>query len=158
PLIKDKLWFYGAYRNWGVTQFVAGSYYNATPTAWVYTPDFNRPATGEVSNDSKAIRLTWQATPKNKGSAFFDLSPFTHHNRGFAATIAPEAQTWPPIVPNNFAQVTWKSPMTNRVLLEGGAVFQAGNLYQFPETTNDELYRGSATWDPNAVSARELNT
>ena len=33
PIKKDKLWFYSAFRAWGVNQGIAGTYFNATPKA-----------------------------------------------------------------------------------------------------------------------------
>jgi len=41
---KDKLWFQSSVRNWGVDNLAAGIYYDLTPTAFVYTPDFTRRA------------------------------------------------------------------------------------------------------------------
>jgi hypothetical protein len=71
-------------------------YYSKDPNAWVYQPDLLRPALGKVKSDSKAIRLTWQASQKNKIAGFFDYSPSQHYFRNFGRTTTPEATTWSP--------------------------------------------------------------
>ena len=51
PLMKDKLWFFGSYRNAG-SEADAGVRYNLTPTGWAYTPDLSRPTAGQKVVDS----------------------------------------------------------------------------------------------------------
>jgi hypothetical protein len=46
PIMKDKMWFYGSYRQWGNERGAAGKYYNATQGTFFYTPDLSRPAFG----------------------------------------------------------------------------------------------------------------
>ena len=70
-ILRDKLWFYSAFRHAVSNQYVAGIFYNKTPLAWTYTPDLTRPATFDVSDKAGNTRLTWQATPKNKISCTF---------------------------------------------------------------------------------------
>ncbi|PYR26183.1 MAG: hypothetical protein DMF92_18995, partial [Acidobacteria bacterium] len=41
-LVRDKFWFYGAYRNTEVDKFVANSYYEKYPLTWVVNPDLSR--------------------------------------------------------------------------------------------------------------------
>jgi hypothetical protein len=119
PIFRDKLWFFGAYRHWG-NEVDAGVRYNLTPTGWTYTPDMSRPtAAFRLSDRSYALRLTWQAAEKHKISAFFDHAPRKWYNRSASPLISPEASTWSPYRPNYLGQVTWKSPLTNRLLLEG---------------------------------------
>ena len=42
PILRDKLWFFAAYRHWG-NEIDSGSRYNLTPTSFTYTPDLSRP-------------------------------------------------------------------------------------------------------------------
>ena len=155
PLLRDRLWFYGAFRHWGTEQFATGSYYNVNPAAWVYVPDLSRPALGRVKNVSEAIRLTWQASPRNKFSGFFDHAPFSQPDRNFGATRSPESNTWSMTRPNTMTSFTWKSPVTNRLLLEAGMARLDGTLPMAREE-DPELFTGPNLWDKTQVSAREL--
>jgi hypothetical protein len=120
PLVRDRLWFYSSYRFSGVGQYRAGIHYNLTPTDWAYTPDLARPAFVEVLDDDYNMRLTWQATPRNKVNLYYDLQPHTVTHRNFDSLTAPEATTYTPYQPNYFTQAVWKSTVTSRLLLEGG--------------------------------------
>ena len=118
PILRDRLWFYNAYRHWGSINYLAGLYFNATPLDWSYTPDTSRQAVTEVWDKSANLRLTWQATPKNKISLFYDEQPHCTCNRNFSATVAPEATQYGVWSPNGFRQASWKSPVSNRLYLE----------------------------------------
>jgi hypothetical protein len=122
-IVRDKVWFYSAFRQAENSQYVAGLFYNKTPLAWTYTPDLSRPAFQKVRDKEGNTRLTWQATAKNKISAYFSLQPHYVHQRNITPTVtpvSPEATTYTAYLPNSFAQIIWKSPVTNRILLEGG--------------------------------------
>ena len=81
-LIRDKLWFFVSYRDFGIVQTRAGIYDNATPLGWVYTPDRSRGAFIKVTNVSRNARVTWQATPRNKISLFVDSAPHAFWQHG----------------------------------------------------------------------------
>ena len=127
PIMKDKLWFYNAYRYWGSINYIAGLYYNATPTAWYYTPDTSRQATTKVTDGSSNLRLTLQITPKQKFGIFYDYQPHCTCNRNFSSTVSPEATEWAPFVPNQFAQASWKYTATSKMLIEAGVSSTFGN-------------------------------
>jgi hypothetical protein len=120
PIIRDRLWVYNAYRYFRQVDFLAGLYYNATPTAWMYTPDLSRPADNEVWDRSANLRLTWQASQNNKVSVFFDAAPHCTCNRGFSATTSPEATQVGRFWPNYFGQATWRYTPSTRWLFEAG--------------------------------------
>jgi hypothetical protein len=120
PIAKDRLWFYNAYRYFREVDYLAGLYYNATPTSWTYTPDLTRQADNEVWDRSANLRLTWQASANNKISAFLDAAPHCTCNRGFSATTSPEATQVGRFWPNYFGQATWRYTASSRWLLEGG--------------------------------------
>jgi hypothetical protein len=120
-LIRDKLWFFSSYRNFGVIQTRAGIYDNLTPRGWAYTPDLNRQAVAKITQLSRNTRLTWQATPRNKISIFVDAAPqivWHRPNHSNFAFIAPEATTHTKYIPNSFMIGSWKSPVTSRLLLD----------------------------------------
>ena len=97
PIKRDKLWFFAATRTAGSKNQVQGIYFNATQGTHVYTPDLDRPGYRDSSINSQAIRMTWQATSKQKISGFADIQSF--QVRGVGDNKALESQTrwnfWP---------------------------------------------------------------
>jgi hypothetical protein len=151
PILRDKLWFFGNYRDFGSHDDILGMYGNlnaGNPNAWTYVPDQNLKARNAVSRTVTALRLTGQVTPRNKVSFFFDNQlacdgssmVTTSENcrpRGEnwvasgTATVAPEAASGAQGTAGGafgyadswqrVMQATWTSPATNRLLLEAGA-------------------------------------
>jgi len=70
PIIKNKLWFFGSMRWQENAFYYAGAYANANGgdlTKWNYAPNTAVRGLNDLSvNPSGSIRLTWQATPRNK--------------------------------------------------------------------------------------------
>ena len=66
PIVKDKVWFNFTYRHWGVEKTVAGSYFDADPSPFRYVADTSRPAVDDGHIVSRAGRLAWQITSKDK--------------------------------------------------------------------------------------------
>ena len=160
PLMKNKLWFFGSYRHWG-NEVDAGIRYNLTPRAWTYTPDLSRPtAAFRLSDRSYAGRLTWQASAKNQFSVFYDQAPRKWYNRSISPTVSPEASTWSPYRPNYLTSLTWKSPVSNRILLEAGGQYINSVLWLYPNDHDPNLFSGPAgsAPDPGAIGATELTT
>ena len=71
PVRKDRLCFYTSYRYEALDSSVVDTFYNKRPVWYLYQPDFDRPAhdTGSIPNVS--IRLTWQASGKDKVTGWF---------------------------------------------------------------------------------------
>ena len=146
PIKKDRLWYYGTYRDEGQHRSIPGIFPNLNagdPTKWEYAPDTTRQARGAESFQLASIRLTAQVTPRNKVNFHWDMqwpcngASFTEDGDacrtqsssdafygslglgGLTATSSPEtAQYLRTLVQNH--QVTWQSPVTNRLLLEAG--------------------------------------
>ncbi|MGE3548220.1 MAG: carboxypeptidase regulatory-like domain-containing protein, partial [Kofleriaceae bacterium] len=135
PFKKDKVWFFGAFRTWGMAKWFSGVYYNQTqdqsltpagaPLRVVpYTPWIDRPldtfSSRWESYDSKAGRVTWQAAAKHKIDFYID------HQYGCNCGSIGTANTVETYVgsykfePNRFIQVTYNSPLTPKLLLEAG--------------------------------------
>ena len=124
PIVKDKLWFYSAFQKQDINLYRGDMFDNATPLGWSYTPNLNRPAPNRVTDGDWSMRLTLQATPRNKFMVFFDQQPHIIHQRNgtsFSPVYAPEAtntyRTWP----NAVYTAVWKSPVSNRLFVEAGA-------------------------------------
>jgi hypothetical protein len=149
PLAKDRVWYYANLREEGSERTVPGMFANANagdPTKWTYIADQNRPAVLAASYRITALRLTAQATPRNKFTVFWDqqipceggaASGFSGDvcrksgdNEVYAgSTAAPtpsaSAINAPEIAGyrnygNRVSQAKWTSPVNNRLLLEAG--------------------------------------
>jgi hypothetical protein len=133
-IIRDRLWFYNSFRYWGTDTYLAGLFYNATPLAFSYTPDRDRQANARVVDGSTNLRLTLQATRKDKVGIFYDEQPHcTCNYPGFDATASPEATGWGKWAPNSFRQVTWKSTMSGKLYLDSGISQVMTNWYVHPQ-------------------------
>jgi hypothetical protein len=127
PVMKDKLWFFTSLRKWGNGVQDAGSFYNKTQGSPFYTPDLDRPAQRFQWWKSGAVRLTWQATPRNKFAGFGDLQDACNCGSTTGVGIPPEAITYFHFRPQHLYQTTWSSPVTNRLLLEAGATWMVSH-------------------------------
>jgi hypothetical protein len=192
--VKDKLWFWAAPKMWGNRNYAAGLFWNDTQGTPFYTPangtgkdlsGVQRAAAGlpvrradqfEVIR-SQPVRLTWQASPRNKVNFFIDYPEAACTCRNVITTTAPEIGTYifgrkGHLWELGLFQLTWSSPRTNKLLMEGGASFAFGGwptVYQptvdpntisiidtgigFTWNTKQGVYQGLAS-DPNHVSDR----
>jgi hypothetical protein len=144
PIRRDRLWFYGTFRHQGNRQYVAGMFANRNagdPTKWTYDPDTSRQAIDDGTWKNGSLRLTWQATPRNKFNFWWDEQTVCQHCSGggsltgnvFAGGVqSPEAHGRTEGFPARMAQVTWSSPVSSRLLLEAslglGPDLQFGGL------------------------------
>ena len=144
PIMRDRMWFYGSYRQWGNERGAAGKFYNATQGSFVYTPDLSRPAFGHEQMESKAVRLTWMVTPRNKINVFADHQRDCHcpANTGSGSIDAPEAFFSYQLSPAGLYQATWTSPVTSKLLFEAGAGVVHGS---WPQYTQPEVRKGDVS-------------
>jgi Carboxypeptidase regulatory-like domain/TonB-dependent Receptor Plug Domain len=160
PIKQDKVWFFAAYRSFGEERG-AGILYNLTPTTWVYTPDTSRPpGTFRLSDRDYSLRLTWQATKRNKFSFYGSHQPRTWRSRDISSTTSPEATTWTPYIPDYLLQASWKSPVSNRLFLEGGGLYLNAVNLQRCNDRDDLLFSGPPASRPDCglVTAVETTT
>jgi hypothetical protein len=127
PLIRDRLWFFAYGRAMVADNFVAGMFHNlnaGNPNAWTYEPDLNDQAIQNGRWRSAALRLTLQATPRNKIAVFWDEQYRCALPGGcpnVSATQSPEAGSLGGRAFNDrVQQATWTSPVTSRLLFEAG--------------------------------------
>jgi hypothetical protein len=127
PIQKDRLWFFATERLQGFSQDINSLYYNenaGNPSSYLYAPDLSRPAFEDHTWENTTLRLTWQASPRNKINAFWDeqiICP-SCENGGLNANalFSPEANGMGDFYPQRTRQVTWSSTVSNRLLLESG--------------------------------------
>jgi len=124
PILKDRLWFYLTERVWGAENTIPGMFINknaGNPNAWTYEPDLTRQAFSDTVNKTHILRLTWQATRRNKFTAYWS----EQYNcesclGGGSATQTTEATGQQEITNSRIPQATYSSPVTSRFLVEAG--------------------------------------
>ena len=134
PISRDKLWFFAAGRSSGTTNVVTGVFYNANPDAFLYTPDLNRPALDDVHSTSAGLRLTWQATARNKFSlyALHQYECQCHVQPAAGTPRSPEAAAAQIFPVNQLMQASWTAPLTSRLLFQAGMLVYRQHLDNIP--------------------------
>ncbi len=130
-ILPDKLWFYGVYRQVGGKRTVPGMFHNknaGNPNLWTVDFDRSKQAYNNSLERQATVRLTWQATPRNKFTAHWaeQYNDANYGDAGGTATTTPEAQTRTLYIPSRQPHATWQSPITSRLLAEAGwGMYQA---------------------------------
>ncbi len=150
PILRNKLWFWTAHRYWGYEIFRTGAFFDKDSFDLVYEPDESRPATDSQTNTSNDLRLTWQMTPKNKLSVYYNYAPRQTNLWNLSNIRTPDAAQLQNVKLNHFETVTFKSTLTGRMLLD----LAAGNM---SETWTREPIEDSPT-AATAYPVTELNT
>ena len=149
PIKSDRVWFFGTFRDEGSERSVPGMFANANagdPTKWTYVADPSRPAVNAASYRMMSMRVTTQATPRNKFVVFWDeqkpceggaASNFSGNacrtsgndlvyggstaapTPSASATLAPETAAYRDYG-NRHYSAKWTAPVTNKLLLEAG--------------------------------------
>ena len=124
PIVKDQLWYFGSFRYQGSRNWIAGMYHNKNAgdiTKWTYEPDLDRRAIDDGTWKSGSMRLTYQATPKDKISGFWDEQVrASAYLGGGNATTSQEATGYTISNPSRAFSTTWTRPHTSRLLFEAG--------------------------------------
>jgi hypothetical protein len=150
PILRNKLWFYGSARHWGVHSPNAGTF-DVPDGANVFDCQTGRIACDQGIDDqqikSAVVRLTWQVSPRNKISAYFDeIDKYRGH--GFTTGNITDARTASQIWTSplyNDGVLKWTSPITSQLLLEAGFSFNY-EQYVIVNQPGINKERGSAEW------------
>jgi hypothetical protein len=121
PIVKDKVWFYSAWRYNGEETY-SGGFTNASAgvaNRWDYAPS-DQKARFWREQHSLNLRVTWQVSPKHKISAFYDDQWRCACPSQLTAVDAPESATYWHYPWANLQSFAWSSPQTNRLLFEAG--------------------------------------
>ena len=121
PILRDRLWFYGAARFETLDVSVVDNYYDRNPAPYLYEPDLDRPAhdSGDIPNQS--IRLTWQGTSKDKVQFWFTNQNKRRQFYNISATVTPDGAGRQVTKYAQPITLRWTRTQTSRLLLEGGA-------------------------------------
>ena len=156
PIFRDKLWFHYTFRHQGVEKTVPDSYFDRNPSQFIYEADTDRKGVDDGHIVSNAIRLSWQASGKDKFSVYHDNQRKYRDHWGISSTVPPEA-TAVQVTPTSFVNVSkWTRTHTSRLLLEGG--------FGYYNQEYTELYQPSVTgltekvWDPEAIRNARVYT
>lgn len=149
PIKQDKLWFWTAHRYWGYEQIRTNTFKEFNPNDLVFDPDPSQPGTEVQKNTSSDLRLTWQISPKNRLSAYYNYAPRTTDNWTLVSTIQPDAAQFQNIPLSHFETFTFRSTLSSKMLFEAAG----GNMSQ---TWTREPSRDSLT--SRGYPVTELNT
>jgi hypothetical protein len=151
PILKDRLWYFATARTQGSTRVNANMFYNLNAgdaTQWLYRggPGISDPGFSDRTWENVSGRLTWQVTPRNKIGGYWDEQWVCRSCKGATVGIttppvaSPEAIGAGQTLPLRVPQITWTSPVTNRLLLDagfGGTYYGWGNFENDPNPTRD---------------------
>jgi hypothetical protein len=148
PVMKDRLWYFVNGRMGGSRKDSTNVFFNlnaGNPSQWLYAPDAGRRAYSDRTFENASARLTWQVTPRNRLTAFWDAQALCRTCTGATPGLSEPQRVSPEAVGVlgrrlDVAQVTWWAPLTSRLLLEagfGGTHFGVGNFERKPNPTRD---------------------
>jgi hypothetical protein len=140
PIKRDRLWFFANVREYSTINPVPGAFanlYAGDLSKWTYAPNPNVNTRGADSRKIYSIRLTGQATPRNRVSFSHEYqyrcsgstllpgdsgcrTPDSNWVGVGSLTSSPESFPGYHHFPYNVTQATWSSPVTSKLLLEAG--------------------------------------
>jgi hypothetical protein len=155
PIVRDKAWFTFTFRHWGVEKTVAGIYYDADPSPFRYAADLTRPGIDDGHIVSRAGRVAWQVSGKDKISVYHDDQNKYRNHWGISSVVPPDA-SGVQVTPTSFVNVTrWTRTHTNRLLLDAGL-----GIYdqEYTELYQPEVLNGFAdkVWDESKIIASRI--
>ncbi len=161
PIKKDQLWFFGSARFFVVNKPIAGTYVSDGTAASIAACQLALAGRGgtlcpqgvDPQHQYSALgRLTWQISPRNKVSGYYDR---IHKVRGAAMGPGDDQTTssvrWnSPLYTTNMVKYT--STVTSKMLIEGGF---SSNLERYNNLYAEGIEKtyGSSEWLANARHA-----
>ena len=140
PVVRDRLWFHGAYRNQGLKKLPANTFYDTDPNDFVFEPDLTRPGVDEQYDQSASLRFTWQATRANKFAVYYNGAPRHQPYQGVSNRRTPEAARDQRNPLNWHGTTTWTGAVGNRILLEAGMGMQVQDATIDPQPDAPRLH------------------
>jgi len=139
PILKDKLWFFGSYRNVGNDNIVANSFY----------PD-GSPGVYDQRVRNYTLRLTWQVNQTNKLTAYEDYQwKYVGHLFTSGVDVATASRTRPPVLKYTNS-VKWTSTISPRFLFDVGYGTSV-NSYTEKFQPGIKQERGTPAWYTNTA-------
>ena len=161
PIVRDRLWFWASHTSQRTDQYVANVFFDADPSDLMYTPTDEQAIDDQLAQ-STTVRLTAQATPRNKLTFFYDNN-YNKRNRfliGSTLTntlnVMPEAAVDSTIRVHVF-QGTWTAPITNRLLIEAGVSFHPQHQ-NWQNTPDADISLPGALLIPGNIAIRGMSS
>jgi len=149
PLRRDRVWFWFSTRYNEVENF-APVFVNKNAfdaTKWLYEPDTSQRGINKGRSFNNSLRVTWQATPRNKIAGTYKVDQWCQCPNFISATRAPEASFDRRFPRLRQEHIEWTSPATNRLL------FEAVALHLYERWGNMQLQQRGSLDDPAAAGA-----
>ena len=147
PIMKDRLWYFLAYRYEAIDQTVVDSYYDKNPSPYLYEPDLTRPGRDNGKIPNQSVRMTYQISSKDKLQGWFTNQNKYRSHYNITASRTPDATSLQNTPYAQAMTLKWTRTQTSRLLLEAGAA-RGRTLYQ-------ELYQPNVIGDPKKSTDRE---
>ncbi len=120
PVLRDRLWFYAAYRYQALDSTIVDLYHDKNPAPYIYEEDLTSPARDNGKIPNQSARLTWQAGGKDKVQFWFTNQNKYRANFSLQVGHTPDARA---VQKTPYAQATtvkWTRTQTSRLLFEAG--------------------------------------
>ena len=161
PLRRDRVWFwfstrYNEVENYAPV-FVNKNAFDATK--WLYEPDTSQRGINKGRSFNNSLRMTWQATPRNKIAGTYKVDQWCQCPNFISATRAPEASFDRRFPRLRQEHIEWTSPATNRLLFEAVALHlyeRWGNMQLQPRGSLEDSAAAAAL--PQLISVQEQST
>lgn len=163
PIKRDKLWFYGSLRKWGVDAPIASTFYvppGGTQAACEAGTISCEQGVDDQKIKSAMFRVTWQISPRNKLSAYYDeIDKARGHGMNAGDDPRTASQIWTSPAYND-GVVRFTSTLSNRLLFDAGF---SENQEQYVILNQDginkapfspEWFAGASRRDANLVTLR----
>jgi hypothetical protein len=139
PIKKDKLWFFTSARYFSVNNFIANTFL-----------DDGSQGIDDQFIKSALARITWQLSPRNKISGYFDeVDKYRGHDMQSNYDPETAATVWNSPAYHT-SGIKWTSPVSSRLFLEAGF---SRNLEYYTNEYREgmEKARGTPEWFANAA-------
>ncbi|MEQ1758067.1 MAG: carboxypeptidase regulatory-like domain-containing protein [Vicinamibacterales bacterium] len=161
PFKRDKVWFWFSTRYNDVAN-EAAVLQNANafnPNVFTYVPIPGQPGVNKGTQINSSIRVTWQATPRNKIAGTYKADTWCNCPNNISATQAPEAARDRRFPRLRQEHLEWTSPVTNKLLLEavGMHLFERwGNMHM--RSTTGSVTDAQAAIIPQLIGVQNQDT
>ena len=142
PIQKDKLWFFGTFRDYRTNNFISNTFYDDGAQG----DDYNYIKQG-------LVRLTYQLNQRNKLSAYYDrVDKYRAHDMQSLTDPETASVVW--TAPNySTAALKWTSTISSRLLAEAG---YSQNVEYRNTTGQDGIVQARGTADWYAMASRTV--
>ncbi len=142
PIQRDKVWFFGTFRDYRTNNFIPNTFYDDGSQG----DDYNYIKQG-------LVRLTYQVNQKNKLSAYYDrVDKYRAHDMQSLTDPETASVVW--TAPNySTAAVKWTSTISSRFLAEAG---YSQNVEYRNTTGQDGVVQGRGTAEWLAMASRTV--